>query len=273
MEAPEVALSLSHVGALGGVRDDRGDGDRDGGGRRARGRPAGDGGGERLGRCRGWWASRRCRTSPLTIPARQTEATATFTLTPADDVTAAADETVAVGGTASLPWIAVEAATLDLLDNDEASTALLLTATPGTVAEGGGATQVTVTATLDGAARNVETEVTVTVSGPDTAGVEFAAIEPVPLTIAAGGASGSATFTLTPDRRRLGPHRHRRLPHRRRRRHQRGRHRRGGRDDGTDRARLGPRDSPPHRRRRGVDPRLALPLRDGGGGSGRRHRR
>ena len=72
----------------------------------------------------------------LTFPARQTEATATFTLIPTDDGTAAADETVTVRGTASLPWIAVEAATLGLLDNDEVSTALLLTATPGTIAEG-----------------------------------------------------------------------------------------------------------------------------------------
>ena len=134
----------------------------------------------------------------LTIPAWQTEATATFTLTPVDDGTAAADETVAVRGTASLPWIAVEPATLSLLDNDEASTALLLAVTPATIAEGAGATEVTVTATLDGAARIVETEVTVTLSGPDTAGVEFAAVEPVILTIAAGAASGSATFSLTP---------------------------------------------------------------------------
>ena len=134
----------------------------------------------------------------LTIPARRTEATATFTLIPADDGTAAADETVTVRGTASLPWIAVEPATLSLLDNDEASTALLLAVTPATIAEGAGATEVTVTATLDGAARNVETEVTVTVSGPDPAGVEFTAVEPVTLTIAAGAASGSASFTLTP---------------------------------------------------------------------------
>ena len=103
-----------------------------------------------------------------------------------------------MGGTASLPWIAVEPTTLDLLDNDEESTALLLAVTPATIAEGAGATQVTVTATLDGAARNVETEVTVTVSGPDPTGVEFAAVEPVILTIAAGAASGSASFTLTP---------------------------------------------------------------------------
>ena len=134
----------------------------------------------------------------LTIPARQTEATATFTVIPADDGTAAADETVTVRGTASFPWIAVEPATLSLLDNDEASTALLLAVTPATIAEGAGATEVTVTATLDGAARIVETEVTVTLSGPDTAGVEFAAVEPVILTIAAGAASGSATFSLTP---------------------------------------------------------------------------
>ena len=134
----------------------------------------------------------------LTIPARQSEATAAFTLTPADDATAVTDETVIVRGTTSLPWIAVEPATLSLLDNDEASTALLLTVTPDTVAEGAGATQVTVTATLDGAARNVETEVTVTVSGPDPTGVEFAAVEPVTLTIAVNAASGSATFTLTP---------------------------------------------------------------------------
>ena len=190
----------------------------------------------------------------LTLPARQTEATATFTLTPADDATAAADETVTVGGTASLPWIAVEAATLGLLDNDEVSTALLLTATPGTIAEGAGATEVTVTATLDGAARTAETEVTVTVSGPDATRVEFAAVEPFTLTIAANAASGSASFTLTPADDAWGPPRHRRLAHRRR-----------------HRARLGPRHRPPHRRRRGIDPRRADPVGGRGGGGRRRH--
>ena len=135
---------------------------------------------------------------PLTMPARHTEATATFTLTPTDDGTAAADETVTVAGTASLPWIAVTPATIGLLDNDEVSTALLLTATPGTIAEGAGATEVTVTATLDGAGRTAETEVTVTVSDSDPIGVEFAAVEPFTLTIAANAASGSASFTLTP---------------------------------------------------------------------------
>ena len=134
----------------------------------------------------------------LTMPARHTEATATFTLTPTDDGTAAADETVTVAGTASLPWIAVTPATIGLLDNDEVSTALLLTATPGTIAEGAGATEVTVTATLDGAGRTAETEVTVTVSDSDPIGVEFAAVEPFTLTIAANAASGSASFTLTP---------------------------------------------------------------------------
>ena len=149
---------------------------------------------------------------------------------------------------------------------------MLLTATPDTVAEGGGATQVTVTATLDGAARATETEVTVTVGDSDPTGVGFAAVEPFTLTIAANAASGSASFTLTPA------------------------------DDAWDRAdtavsltataaateltlgspgdtsgegplALGTRHRPPHRRRRGVDPRRPHPVGGRGGGSGRRHRR
>ena len=166
---------------------------------------------------------------PLTIPARHTETTATFTLTPADDATAAADETVTVGGTASLPWIAVTPATLGLLDNDEVSTALLLTATPrhhrggGRRHRGDGHRH----PRRRGAHRGDRGHRHGERLGPDRGRIRGRrALHPHHCR---ERGLGLGELHPDPDRRRLGPPRHDRLAHRRRRR--RCRRRRGGRDD------------------------------------------
>ena len=84
-------------------------------------------------------------------------------------------------------------------DNDTASTGIGLTLNPDSIAEGGGATAIAVTAALDGAVQTVPTEVAVAVADDTaTAGTDFAAVAGVTLTIAAGATSGAATFTLTP---------------------------------------------------------------------------
>ena len=67
------------------------------------------------------------------------------------------------------------------------------------MSEGAGQTTVTVTGTLDDAARTTATSVTVSVGGDTaTAGTDFDTVSDFPLTIAAGATSGTATFRLTP---------------------------------------------------------------------------
>ncbi len=74
-----------------------------------------------------------------------------------------------------------------------------LTATPGSVGEGDGATEVTVTATA-AAAVTEATDVTVTVGsgGGATSGTDYAAVSDFDITIGAGETSATGTFTLTP---------------------------------------------------------------------------
>ena len=121
---------------------------------------------------------------------------ATFTLTPVDDALDGPDEIVSVSGAADLE---VSAATVTLADDDATSTQIVLTAVPARVSEGAGATAVAVTAALNGGARTTTTTVSVSVSGSGGANaVGFATVRDFEVEIAAGAASGGATFTLTP---------------------------------------------------------------------------
>ena len=133
----------------------------------------------------------------IVIPANARNGTATFTVVPEDDLIVEADETLTISGVSGLP---VAPATMELLDDDEASTRILLSAVPERVSEGDGPTPVTVTATLDRALRQTATPVTVSVAGsgdPDAA--DFLAVPDFALTIPANAASGTGTFTLTPE--------------------------------------------------------------------------
>ena len=117
----------------------------------------------------------------------------------------AEDEQVTIGhtvagadyGSASAADVAVT-----VVDDDTPSTAIKLRADRVSVAEGGGDRTVTVTAALDEAALKAETtETTVQVAvGAETAtpGEDFAVVDAFEVTIPAGAASGSATFTLSP---------------------------------------------------------------------------
>ena len=89
---------------------------------------------------------------------------------------------------------------MTVTDDDTASTAVTLSVNDTEVAEDSSSgEQIEVTATLDGATRGTATDVTVTVAGGTaTAGDDFTAVDDVPVTIAAGEASGTGTFTLTP---------------------------------------------------------------------------
>ena len=134
---------------------------------------------------------------PLTIAAGATSGTATFRLTPTDDNLDEDTETLTVSGTTD--GLTVDSATLEITDNDTASTKVTLLVDPDAVSEDAGETTVTVTGTLNGAARTSATSVTVSVGGGTaTAGTDFDTVSSFPLTISANTRSGTATFRLVP---------------------------------------------------------------------------
>ena len=143
----------------------------------------------------------------LTIDAGQTSGTATFTLTPTDDLLGEGGEKVSVTGTTTVSGLSVSGTELTITDDEVVSTEVELTVSLRSVAEDAGGTPVTVTGTLDGGARTSDTQVTVTVgaSGDGAAeGTDYAAVNDLTLTIGTGQTSGTATFTLTPTDDLLG---------------------------------------------------------------------
>ena len=143
----------------------------------------------------------------LTIDAGQTSGTATFTLTPTDDLLGEGSEKVSVTGRTTVSGLSVSGTELTITDDELVSTEVELTVSLRSVAEDAGGTPVTVTGTLNGGARTSDTQVTVTVgaSGDGAAeGTDYAAVNDLTLTIDAGQTSGTATFTLTPTDDLLG---------------------------------------------------------------------
>ena len=136
----------------------------------------------------------------FSIAAGETSGTGTFTLTPTDDSVDETDETVTLSGTSYASALRVNPATITITDNDAAPTSITLTVDDNSVAEDDGATTITVTATVDGTTRfAAATTVTVSVAGSGTAtAVDFAAVSDFNIAIAAGAASQTGTFTLTP---------------------------------------------------------------------------
>ena len=134
----------------------------------------------------------------ITIAAGEASGTESFTLTPTADTVDETNETVTVSGTSGS--LAVTSATITLTDDDGAPSSITLTVDDNSVGEGDGATTITVTATVDGATRFATAKtVSVSVAGSGTASaVDFAAVTNFNITIAAGEASGTERFTLTP---------------------------------------------------------------------------
>ena len=119
----------------------------------------------------------------ITIEPGRTGASGRFTLRPHDDALAEGTESIEVRGEAT--GLRVEPATLELTDNDTA-TVNLAVPYKSRHSEGGGATHVTVEATLD-TMRSAATVVTVEVRGSGRAGVSgFEAVDDFELTIPAG---------------------------------------------------------------------------------------
>ena len=142
----------------------------------------------------------------ITIGAGENDASNTFTLTPENDVLAEGSETIDVTGT--LSGVTITPDEITLTDNDAVPSGITLSVdtngagdgTPSTVAEDAGATVVTVTATVNGTTRYVDAR-TVAVSvadGTAESPADYAAVSGFNITIAAGAASHTGSFTVTP---------------------------------------------------------------------------
>ena len=142
----------------------------------------------------------------ITIGAGEDDASKTFTLTPDNDVLAEGNETIDVTGT--LSGITITPDEITLTDDDADPSGITLSVdtngaedgTPSTVEEDAGATVVTVTATVNGDTRYVEAQ-TVAVSvadGTAASPADYAAVSGFNITIAAGAASQTGSFTVTP---------------------------------------------------------------------------
>ena len=133
----------------------------------------------------------------LTISAESKTGTETFSLSPTDDEVAEGAETLTVSGEAS--ELTVDSAPLTINDNDTVSTNVTLSVDPAAVSEDVGSAMITVTATLNDAARPDPTDVTVSVGdGTAMAGMDFTPVDSFKLTIPARAETGTQTFTLTP---------------------------------------------------------------------------
>ena len=141
--------------------------------------------------------------STLTIAAGATTSTGTVTIAANDNALSQGNKSVTVSATATntLGVTAPANKTLEITDDDQASTTVTLSVDPASISEGatGNARTVTVTATLDGAALAADVVVAVSVAGDTaTAVTDFAAVSDFDVTITGGQTSGFATFTLEP---------------------------------------------------------------------------
>ena len=151
--------------------------------------------------------------APLVLPEATGEGILSYTLTPSTlpqgmtwtpATRTIAGTPTAVTAARTYTWKATdsedETATLTFIIAVAEIPTITLTVDDNSVDEGDGATTITVTATVDGTTRFVEDktiEVSVAGSGTATA-VDFAAVTDFDVEIAAGAASQTGTFTLTP---------------------------------------------------------------------------
>ena len=140
-------------------------------------------------------------TGTLTFAAGDTSKTATVTVT--GDVVDEPNETLTLTlSNASGAAIGTAAATGTITDDDAAPSGITLVASPDTVTENGGAKTVTVTASVNGSTRYAEAKTVAVTVGKSadsaTEGTDYANVAGLSIEIAAGAASGTRDFTLTP---------------------------------------------------------------------------
>ena len=143
------------------------------------------------------------QNTTLTIPAGSKTSAGTVTITAEDNSMDAPEKTITVSATASGADVKdPESKTLTIVDDDDAPTGITLTVDTDSIAEGAPATNITVTASVDGTTRYGDAKtVQVTVGGTDstaTSGTDYAQVGGFPITIQAGEASATGTFSLNP---------------------------------------------------------------------------
>ena len=130
----------------------------------------------------------------LTIPAERLSGTRLLGIKPVNDSVAGGDKTLRVSGTSALPVIP---ATVTILDDETASTAIALTVRPESVPENGSQRHlVRVTATLNEAARPEPTEIVLRAEGGTAGADDFGPISDFRLRIPAGASSGTTLFPI-----------------------------------------------------------------------------
>ena len=137
----------------------------------------------------------------ITIPANATTATGSFVLTPTNDTTTENAESISIGGAPESAGAAFTVGgTAMTLTDDDALSAVTLSAAPASVSEGADPTTVTVTATAASAVAWARKVRVVLGTGASTAtmGVDYKLVQNFDITIAANATSGTGTFTLTP---------------------------------------------------------------------------
>lgn len=134
----------------------------------------------------------------IVVPGGATSGSATFTLTPENDLVDETNETITVASTSSLVNGSDE---ISLRDDDAAPTGISLDATPNVAQENEGTQIFTVTATVDGRTTYATAQsIPITVTGTLAAGaVDFIPVPDFSIEIPAESSSGSTTFTLTPE--------------------------------------------------------------------------
>ena len=132
----------------------------------------------------------------VSIPAGATIGRAYLTLTPINN--AAVDTLRAIGVQATFTSGAALMTDIRIVDDETPSTAISLSASPNTIVEGSGTTEVTVTATLNGKALDAAATVVVAIDPSSTAtrDVDYAALFNPVITIPAGMQSGSTQFAI-----------------------------------------------------------------------------
>ena len=118
----------------------------------------------------------------------------TFTLSPTDNETVDAEETITIGSPSTL---VANAVTITLYD-DDGPPEVHLSVSPSSVGEGDGETNVTVTATINRSLADAQV-LPIAVAGSGANGVVgFAPVADFELALDAGAAAGTVTFALTP---------------------------------------------------------------------------
>ena len=138
----------------------------------------------------------RVDAESLTLTAGETSVWTTVRAV--DDTMTDPDETIEIVAKLDRQQIG-DTRTVTIADDETAATRITLSVNPAAVAEDAGATDITVTGTLNGAAQSTAVEIEVSVaSGTATAGTDFTAVTSFALEIDANETTGTATFRFTP---------------------------------------------------------------------------